>query len=185
MQKPQSRVKRLSYECQPAKFATSRNELVLSCRERRSGDFRLDGLRLALTGRARQDQSTVTKVLKAEEEHNGQQNETQQRTDVATTAGSLGFKIGILYFGQETPFPSGTMARSTMGRETRAWRWKLAIRLTHWDQEKSGGGRWKEGARLGSWSTGNERHIDQQSRRSEVGAIQDRGNALRQAVMTL
>ena len=47
----------------------SRNELILRCRERRSGNFRLDGLRLALTGRARQGQSTVTKVLKAEEEH--------------------------------------------------------------------------------------------------------------------
>ena len=161
VEKTQHEVERLGYERQPAKFATACNGLALSCWQRRCKSLCLDRLRLALTTRNCQGQFTLMEVLKAEDEHNGQDKKAQHRTDIASATGSLGFKIGILDFGQETPFPSGTMARSTMGRETRAWRPKVAIRLAHWDQEKSGGGRWKEGARLGPWGTGNESKIDQ------------------------
>lgn len=56
--------------------------------------------------------------------------------------------------------------------------------ITHWNQEKSGGGRWKEGARLGPEATTNSGTLTQPFRRLGIGAIQESGNAVRQAVTT-
>jgi len=56
--------------------------------------------------------------------------------------------------------------------------------LSHWNQEKSGGGRWKEGARLGPRASTYNGAPVQRSLRSKVGTIHDGGRAFRQAEMT-
>jgi len=56
--------------------------------------------------------------------------------------------------------------------------------LSHWNQEKSGGGRWKEGARLGPRATTYKGALVQRSLRSKVGTTHDGGRAFRQAEMT-
>lgn len=56
--------------------------------------------------------------------------------------------------------------------------------VTHWCQEKSGGGRWKEGARVSSGATTYKGTLTQRSLRSKVGTIHDEGSVFRLAVMT-
>jgi len=56
--------------------------------------------------------------------------------------------------------------------------------VTHWNQEKRGGGRWKEGARLGPGATTYRGSPTQRFLRSKAGATHDGGRAFRQAVMT-
>jgi hypothetical protein len=67
----------------------------------------------------------------AEENHQRQHGESQQRAQCAATAGIPGLKIWIVKFGQGTPFPSGLVAQAAVGRQANArpskWRDVFAV----------------------------------------------------------
>jgi hypothetical protein len=123
--------------------------------------------------------------LEAEEKCENQNDKSQKRVDTAITARTSGLKIGIMNFRQGTPFPSGNNDPENGGKKSAcmATRDSHAL-LSHWNQEKRGGGRWKEGARLGPDATTYKDAPTQRSLRSKVGATHDGGKASRQAVMT-
>jgi len=66
--------------------------------------------------------------LVTEEKHKAKKGKGEQGTPFAISTRILGLKIGIVSFRQRTPFPSGTMARRTVGRYTSAWLLKAAMR---------------------------------------------------------
>jgi hypothetical protein len=82
-------------------------------------------------------------VFVGKQRHQDQQRDSHQRPNAAITAGILELKIGIVNFRQGTPFPSGTMARRTVGRDRHAWPPKVAMRF------KSAGIRKREGEDAG------------------------------------